>query len=156
MGQQRDGVIQPIADIGRLCRSRGILFHTDSAQAIGKVELNLAVMPVDFASLTAHKLHGPMGVGVLYVREPRSVTPQLFGGTQEAGLRPGTENLPGIAGFGRATELRRARFADARQHASSLRDHFEDLVESPRLLVDKHAADWLGVGQNMAKSIQDN
>ncbi|MBV9619642.1 MAG: aminotransferase class V-fold PLP-dependent enzyme [Gammaproteobacteria bacterium] len=102
------GVLQDIAALGSLCRARGILFHTDCAQAFGKVPLNLASLPVDLASFTAHKLYGPKGIGALYVGEGvrgRALQPVLFGGGQERGLRPGTLPTHQLVGFGAACEL---------------------------------------------------
>lgn len=119
------GVIQPIGEIADLCRERGILFHTDAAQAMGKVPMELAQLPIDFLSCTAHKLHGPTGVGALYVRERNSIEPLFFGGPQETSLRPGTENVPGIVGFGVAAHLRHCRLTQTRQHCRFLRDRFE-------------------------------
>ena len=123
------GVIQPIAEIGRLCRQHGIVFHTDAAQAVGKIPLQVASLPIDFLSCTAHKLHGPAGIGALYVRNRRTLAPQLHGGPQEHELRPGTENLLGIVGFGVAAAVRQSRFAAVQQHCCTLRDRFESLVQ---------------------------
>jgi cysteine desulfurase len=102
------GTVQPLAEIGALCRERGSLFHTDAAQAAGKVPIDVEAMSIDLMSLSAHKMHGPKGVGALYVRRrgPRvRLAPQLFGGGQQAGRRPGTLNVPGIVGFGRACAI---------------------------------------------------
>jgi cysteine desulfurase len=102
------GVIQPIAEIGALCRNYGVLFHTDAAQGIGKVPLDVETMNVDLMSLTAHKIYGPKGIGALYVRRrnPRvKLSSQIQGGGQERGLRSGTLYTPQIVGFGAAVEL---------------------------------------------------
>jgi cysteine desulfurase len=102
------GTLQPIAAIGRLCKERGVLFHTDAAQAAGKIPLNVEDMGIDLLSLSAHKMYGPKGVGALYVRrrDPRvRLEPQMDGGGQERGLRSGTSNVPGIVGFGVACDL---------------------------------------------------
>lgn len=110
------GVIQDIAAIGALCRSRGVLFHTDAAQAAGKLPIEVRALPLDFMSLTAHKLYGPKGIGALYVRgESRAhLQPIVFGGGQERGLRPGTLPTHQIVGFGVACDLaRRALPAEA-------------------------------------------
>jgi len=102
------GVIQPIAEIGRICRERGVLFHSDAVQAIGKVPVDVIRDNVDILSITAHKLYGPKGVGALYVRRknPRvQLTAQMDGGGHERGMRSGTLNVPGIAGLGEACEI---------------------------------------------------
>jgi cysteine desulfurase len=105
------GVLQPLAEIGRLCRERGVLFHSDAAQAAGKVPLDVEDMGIDLLSISAHKLHGPKGVGALFVRRRRSdgrrlrLLPQLHGGGQEHGLRSGTLPVPLIVGFGSAVAL---------------------------------------------------
>lgn len=122
------GVIQPVESIGRLCAAAGVLFHTDAAQAAGKLPIDVESFPVDFLTLTAHKIHGPQGVGALYCRERRSLVRTLWGGGQEAGVRAGTENLAGIAGLAKAAELRKANLNVARQHLAQLRDSFERAV----------------------------
>jgi cysteine desulfurase len=102
------GVLQPLAEIGRLCRERGVLFHSDAAQAFGKVPLEPEALGVDLLSLSAHKLHGPKGVGALWVRRGRPrvpLVPQLHGGGHERGLRSGTVPVPLAVGFGRAARL---------------------------------------------------
>ena len=122
------GVIQPVETIGTLCRERGVLFHTDAAQAVGKIEINVSTLPVDFLSLTAHKIHGPQGVGAVYAAQSKWLHPFLFGGPQESGLRAGTENLPGIVGMGAAARLRSERFSSVEHLLRSLRDTFERKV----------------------------
>jgi cysteine desulfurase len=119
------GVIQPVEAIGRLCAAAGALFHTDAAQAAGKLDIDVGAFPLGYLTLTAHKFHGPQGVGALYCRDRRSLVRTLWGGGQEAGLRAGTENLAGIAGFAKAAELRKARLNDVRQYLAQLRDSFE-------------------------------
>jgi cysteine desulfurase len=99
------GAIQPVEPTAALCAERGIPFHVDATQAIGKVEVDLASVTIDYVSASAHKLGGPKGVGALISRSPEALPPLLRGGGQERGLRGGTENVPGIAGFGRACEL---------------------------------------------------
>lgn len=119
------GVIQPMEEIARLCQERGVPLHTDAAQAVGKTPVDVGFLPVDFLSLTGHKLHAPPGVGALYCREPRRVKPRLHGGPQESGIRPGTENLPGIVGLGVAMALRHDRFQEVISRMQLLRDTFE-------------------------------
>jgi cysteine desulfurase len=103
------GTLQPIAEIGRLCRERGILFHTDAVQAIGRVPVHVEESGTDLVSISAHKMYGPKGVGALYVRRARRprirLQPQAEGGGQEKGLRSGTLNVPGIVGLGEAARL---------------------------------------------------
>ena len=122
------GAILPVEEIARLCQSRGVLFHTDAAQAVGKLPVSVTELPVDFLTFTAHKFHGPQGVGALYVRSSKELLPLLWGGPQEGGLRPGTENVPGIIGMGTAAKLRLDRFEDVQGLMASLRDHFEQSV----------------------------
>jgi cysteine desulfurase len=102
------GVIHPIGEIGAVCRARGVLFHTDAVQGFGKISFDVEAMHVDLASVTAHKLYGPKGIGALYVRarNPRvRLAPVIHGGGHERGLRSGTLNVPGIVGFGKAVEI---------------------------------------------------
>lgn len=99
------GTIQPIAEIGKIAREKGIFFHTDAVQAVGHVPINVDEMNIDLLSLSAHKLYGPKGVGVLYVRKGTKLTSFMHGGAQERGRRASTENVAGIVGLGRAIEL---------------------------------------------------
>ncbi|MBS1850896.1 MAG: cysteine desulfurase [Acidobacteria bacterium] len=96
------GTIQPLAEIARITREHGILFHTDAVQALGKIPLDVRKLPVDLISMSAHKLHGPKGIGALYIRRGVELSPVVFGGGQERGLRSATENVAGIVGFGAA------------------------------------------------------
>ncbi len=125
------GVLQPIAEIGAICRERGILFHTDAVQAIGKVPVNVEQQNIDLASITAHKLHGPKGVGALYVRRknPRvELAPMIDGGGHERGMRSGTLNVPGIVGLGKACELCREEMAAEAARLRALRDRLKDKI----------------------------
>lgn len=119
------GTLQPIREIGRLCKERGVLFHSDAAQAAGKVPLDVEEMGVDLLSVSAHKMYGPKGIGALYVRrrDPRvRLEPQLDGGGQERGLRSGTSNVPAIIGFGVACELCRQEMAGEARRLTDLRE----------------------------------
>ena len=124
------GVLQDIAGAGEIVRKRGILFHTDAVQSVGKISLQAQDMPVDMLSISAHKLNGPKGVGALYLKKG---SPDLFapicGGGQEKKRRGGTENVAGIVGFGKACELARLSSQEM-DNISSLRDHFLQLVSS--------------------------
>src|SRR5262249_36499913 len=106
------GTLQPVAEVGALCRERGVLFHTDAVQALGRIPVDVAAWSVDLMSLSAHKAYGPKGTGALYVRRGRRprvrLKPQAEGGGQEKGLRSGTLNVPGIVGFGVACVLARS------------------------------------------------
>jgi cysteine desulfurase len=120
------GTVQPIAEIGKITRARGVLFHSDAVQGIGKVPFNVETMNVDLASITAHKMYGPKGIGALYVRrsKPRvRITAQMDGGGHEFGMRSGTLNVPGIVGFGRAAELMLAEGVEESKRLVALRDH---------------------------------
>jgi cysteine desulfurase len=118
------GTVQPIAEIGKLCRERGVLFHCDAVQGIGKVPFNVEEMHVDLASVTAHKMYGPKGVGALYVRrKPRvRIAPIIDGGGHERGMRSGTLNVSAIVGFGKAAEIARQEMADEATRLFRLRE----------------------------------
>jgi cysteine desulfurase len=119
------GVLQPLAAVGEIARARGVLLHTDAVQAAGKVPFNVEAAGVDLASISAHKLYGPKGVGALYVRRRRpklDLVPLMDGGGQERGLRPGTLNVPAIVGLGRAAQLCRMEMAAEGPRLETLRD----------------------------------
>lgn len=116
------GVIQPIAEIGELARSRGICFHTDAVQTFGHIPVNVNDLKVDALSISAHKLYGPKGVGALYLRKGTRMTPLLHGGDQERGRRASTYNLPGIVGFGKSAALAKDRMTEEEQKTTRLRD----------------------------------
>jgi len=119
------GVIQPIAEIGAIAKEKGVLFHTDAVQAVGKIPFNVNELKVDLAAITAHKLYGPKGVGALYVRRrnPRVLlAPSIDGGGHERGMRSGTLNVPGIVGFGKAVELCQQEMAADAERLGKLRD----------------------------------
>lgn len=120
------GVLQPVRELAVTAKAQGALFHTDAVQAIGKVPVDLTDIPVDLLSLSGHKLHGPVGVGALVGPGLTAVTPAFLGGSQERSIRPGTENVPGMAGLGLALELRSKVFDEVARHTGVLRDRFED------------------------------
>ncbi|MFC5861494.1 IscS subfamily cysteine desulfurase [Acidicapsa dinghuensis] len=127
------GVLQPIAEIGKLCHEKGIIFHTDGVQSLGKVPIDVNAMNIDVMSLSAHKVYGPKGVGALYVRRrnPRvQIAAQIDGGGHERGMRSGTLNVPGIVGFGKACEIAGEEMEAEATRLKSLRDHLRHKLES--------------------------
>jgi cysteine desulfurase len=127
------GTIQPIAEIGRLARERGVFFHCDAAQAVGKIPIDVEAMGIDLLSISAHKIHGPKGVGVLYVRSraPRvRLTPMIHGGGQERGMRSGTLNVPGAVGLGAACELAGLEMRDEAVRVQGLRERLHAGITS--------------------------
>ena len=122
------GVIFPIEEISKVVREKGIVFHTDAVQAVGKIPINLKTIDIDMLSLSGHKLHGPKGVGALYVRKGTKYTPFLIGGHQEKGRRGGTENVASIIGLGKSTELAAAHLSDNNDHVEQLRDKLENEI----------------------------
>jgi len=124
------GVIFPIEEIAAICRSKGVLFHTDAVQTPGKVKLDVRATGVDFLSLSGHKLHAPKGIGVLYVKRRTKFQPYIVGGHQERGRRGGTENVPYIVGFGRAAELALAKIHEEDTRVRALRDRLETTLLS--------------------------
>ena len=134
------GVLFPVEEMARITRERGILFHTDAVQAVGKIPLNLRDSAIDFLSISGHKLHAPKGVGVLYVRKGTPFVPFLNGGHQERGRRGGTENVASIIGLGRACELAAAKMAEENTRVRALRDKLEHglLTSVPKALLNGH------------------
>jgi cysteine desulfurase len=127
------GVLQPIAEIGKLAKSKGVLLHTDATQAVGKVPVNVIKDNIDLMSLSGHKMYGPKGVGALYVRRkgPRvQLTSQMDGGGHERGMRSGTLNVPGIVGLGEACALCQAEMAEESKRLGHLRDKLRDKLQS--------------------------
>ncbi len=142
------GVVQPIARLASLCRSSGILFHSDLVQGFGKVPTSLRDLPVDFASLSAHKIGGPKGVGALVVRDRTLLAPLQHGGGQQRGVRPGTENVAGIIGLGRAATLAFREQAVEQDRLQRLRDAL-----AARLLATIHDLRVTGAGATRAPHI---
>jgi cysteine desulfurase len=120
------GVIQPLEEIGRLCRERGVLFHSDAVQALGRMPLDVERFNLDIASLTAHKCYGPKGCGALYVRRGVKIAPLIDGGGHEGGMRSGTLNVPGIVGFGKACEIALAEMPEESCRTAGLRNRLRD------------------------------
>jgi cysteine desulfurase len=126
------GTVQPLAEIGKLCRSRGVLFHSDAVQGVGKVPFDVESMKIDLASVTAHKIYGPKGIGALYVRrKPRvRIAPLIDGGGHERGMRSGTLNVAGIVGFGKAAEIARNDMAAESARILALRERLRAKLTS--------------------------
>ena len=122
------GVIFPIEEISKVVREKGIVFHTDAVQAVGKFPIDLKAIDIDMLSLSGHKLHGPKGVGALYVRRGTKYTPFMIGGHQEKGRRGGTENVASIIGLGKACELAAAYLSDNNNQVKQLRDKLENEI----------------------------
>lgn len=120
------GVLFPVEEIADVCRSRGVLYHSDAVQAAGKVPIDVQKIPIDYLSLTGHKFHAPKGIGALYVRRKTPMSPYLHGGHQERGLRGGTESVPLIVGMGKAAQLARKHLPDYEKKVRPFRDKLED------------------------------
>jgi cysteine desulfurase len=126
MANNETGVLQPVEEISRIAQEAGVLFHTDAVQAAGKVPIATAAIGCDLLSLSAHKMHGPQGIGCLYIKKGTLIQPLLYGGNHERQRRAGTENLPGIVGMGKAAELAQRGFADGSvERIRALRDRLE-------------------------------
>jgi cysteine desulfurase len=137
-GNNEIGTVEPIEELGEVCHKHGVLFHTDAVQAAGHVKIDVSKLPIDMMTMAAHKMYGPKGVGALYVRKGLNLTPLVHGGGQEFGLRSGTENTPGIVGFGEAAALAAERLSNGEvENEARLRDKLLDgLVERiPEIIV---------------------
>ena len=149
------GTIQPIREIGALTRERGVFFHTDATQAIGKIPVDVDDLNIDLMSLSGHKMHGPKGVGALYVRssKPRvRVAPQMHGGGHERGMRSGTLNVPGIAGFGAAARIAMADMEQDEARIRALRDKLENAIMSQldEVFLNGHPTERLSGNLNLS------
>jgi cysteine desulfurase len=122
------GTIFPIEKIAEMVTGKGIVFHTDAVQAVGKIPINLSKSSIDLLSISGHKLHAPKGVGALYVRKGTRIKPFMLGGHQEKGRRAGTENVPGIIGLGKACELAMQNFSEENKKVKYLRDKLEKAI----------------------------
>ncbi|HLZ63552.1 MAG TPA: cysteine desulfurase NifS [Ktedonosporobacter sp.] len=138
------GTIEPIAEIGRICRARKIPFHVDAVQAGGAIPIDVTALNVDLLSLSAHKFYGPKGVGVLYIRQGMRILPQLQGGSQERGKRAGTENVAGIVGAATALHLAQEEMPYVTRRLQALRDRLiEGILTIPRSRLTGHPTDRL-------------
>ena len=135
------GTIEPVEQIGRIANGRGILFHVDAVQTFGHIPIDVKKLNVDLLSASSHKIYGPKGCGILYIKNPSSFVKILYGGSQENGMRPGTENVPAIIGFGEAVNIARTRINDDLVHDMKLR----------KLFMDKLAEEVPGVKFNGSK-----
>jgi cysteine desulfurase len=145
------GVVQPVAEIGKLCRERNVIFHTDGVQAVGKIPVDVNSMNIDVLSLTAHKIYGPKGVGALYVRRrnPRvQISEQINGGGHERGMRSGTLNVPGIVGLGKACEIAGQEMAEEGERLRKLRDKLKAKLEG--------SLDYIHVNGSMEHRLPNN
>ena len=145
------GVIQPIAEIGKICHEKGVIFHTDAVQAVGKIPVDVQTDNIDILSLSGHKIYGPKGVGALYVRRrnPRvQITEQINGGGHERGMRSGTLNVPGIVGLGAACEICAEEMAAEAVREAELRDYLKTKLEN--------ALDYVQVNGNMEHHLPGN
>jgi cysteine desulfurase len=122
------GVLFPVEQIAELARSKGVPFHTDAVQAVGKIRMRLADSKINFLSLSAHKLHGPKGVGALYINKRSAFRPSVIGGSQENNRRAGTENVASIVGLGKAAECAGKALEDEQTHVLAMRDRFETAI----------------------------
>jgi cysteine desulfurase len=119
------GVVFPVEKVAHACKARGVLFHCDAVQAVGKLPIDVRALPVDYLSITGHKLNAPKGIGALYIRRKSPFTPMIYGGHQERGLRGGTENVPLIVGFGKAAAIAQKHLPTYEQKVRPLRDALE-------------------------------
>lgn len=140
MANSEVGTMQPVEEIGRIAKDSGIPFHTDAVQAVSKVPIDLDRLDVDLLSISSHKMHGPKGIGALFVRKGTGIDPILHGGGHEGGLRSSTENVPGIAGFGKAAEIARRDMGEVSDRMRGLRDNLvkEVLDEIPNSYLNGH------------------
>jgi cysteine desulfurase len=134
------GTIEPIGEIGALAREKGIVFHTDAVQATGSVPIDVDAMNIDLLSASGHKLYGPKGVGMLYIKRGVRIAPQMHGGHHERNRRAGTENVPGIVGFGQALELATREMEDNTRHILGLRERMMERIERevPHIRLNGH------------------
>lgn len=123
------GTLQPVAELAKITKAHGALFHTDAVQAVGKIPLHMDTMPVDMLSMSAHKLHGPKGIGALYIRKGVKIEPLIHGGGQERGIRSATENVAGIVGFGKAAAISKSEMNAEATRLVKFRDRIIASIE---------------------------
>ncbi len=145
------GTIQNISEIGRICRKRGVLFHTDAVQSFGKIPIDVNKMNIDILSASAHKIYGPKGAGLLYIRKGTKIEPLLHGGGHEFGFRSSTENTAGIVGFAKAVELCGRNMNSDAKRLISLRDNLvRDMLKIPNTRLNGHATQRLYSNANFS------
>lgn len=145
------GTIQNIAAIGKICRARNVLFHTDAVQSFGKMPIDARKMNIDFLSASAHKIYGPKGVGLLYIRKGVKIEPLLHGGGHEFGLRSSTENTAGIVGFAEAVELCKREMKSETKRLAELRDYLiKEIMKIPDTKLNGHATQRLHNNTNFS------
>lgn len=146
------GTIEPVAEIGKIAREHGVLFHTDAVQAYGHLPIDVKAMNIDLLSASGHKLNGPKGIGMLYIRKGVKIHPLLHGGAQERNRRAGTLNVPGIVGFGKAAELAGAHMEEKCVQETALRDHLimRVLTEIPYCSLNGHRTNRLSNNANFS------
>lgn len=139
------GTLQPVEEISQLTKERGILFHTDAVQSTGNIPVDVNALGMDLLSISSHKIYGPKGAGALYIRKGKKISRVLHGGSHERMRRAGTENVPGIVGFGKACELAREELAQRMSHVSFLRDTMRGMIKEqiPRVFFTGHPAQRL-------------
>jgi cysteine desulfurase len=151
LGNNETGVLQPVAEVAQICRARGVPVHTDAVQVVGKLPVDFQRLGVDAMTITAHKFHGPCGVGLLAVRESLPVRPQMLGGFQQLGSRPGTEPVALVVGMHRALEIWQGEAQERRRGLQRLRDLFERrLLEGDETLVINGQSDRLPHTSNIS------
>jgi len=140
MANNEIGTIQDVAEIGRICQKSGVLFHSDAVQALGQLPIDVRKLGIDLMSVSSHKIYGPKGIGALYIRKGIRIASQAHGGHHERGKRAGTENVPGIVGFGLAAELARVEFDERVKHYSLVRDRLMDgiMARIPEVRLNGH------------------
>ena len=146
------GVLFPIREIAGICREKGVFFHTDAVQGVGKTQIDLSDLPIHFLSLSGHKLHAPKGIGALYVHRKARFQPLIIGGPQEGGRRAGTDNVPAMVGLGKAAEIAGEKIDEENSRVRALRDRFEKalLAELEDVLVNGARDERLPNTSNLA------